>query len=99
MTQTNPVSIRVHSFLESSRSNGPGNRAVLWVQGCSLGCPGCFNPETHPTDPAELIPVDELVKRIQKLSPDLEGLTISGGEPLQQRRAVQALLEQVRSTT
>ncbi|NJO00209.1 MAG: 4Fe-4S cluster-binding domain-containing protein, partial [Anaerolineales bacterium] len=38
--------LRLHQFLPQSRVNGPGLRAVLWVQGCSLGCPGCFNPQT-----------------------------------------------------
>ena len=94
-----PLSIRLHSFLETSLSNGPGKRAVLWVQGCSLGCPGCFNPETHPTQPADWVPVDLLARRIQGLSASIEGITISGGEPLQQRRPLQALLERVRAET
>jgi anaerobic ribonucleoside-triphosphate reductase activating protein len=39
--------LRVHSVMEVSRVNGPGRRAVVWLQGCSLHCPGCWNPETH----------------------------------------------------
>ena len=39
--------LRLHAFEPASRANGPGLRAVLWARGCSLGCPGCFNPETH----------------------------------------------------
>ena len=35
--------MRLHHFLPHSRANGSGIRAVLWVQGCSLACPGCFN--------------------------------------------------------
>jgi pyruvate-formate lyase-activating enzyme len=41
------ATLRLHQFLPSSHTNGPGLRAVLWVQGCSLGCPRCFNPATH----------------------------------------------------
>lgn len=29
----------VHARIDSSQVNGPGNRAVLWFQGCSLNCP------------------------------------------------------------
>ncbi|MCU0780030.1 MAG: radical SAM protein [Akkermansiaceae bacterium] len=41
------MTLRLHAFLPRSRANGPGWRSVVWVQGCSLGCPGCFNPQTH----------------------------------------------------
>ncbi len=45
------MTLRLHAFLPRSRANGPGWRSVVWVQGCSLGCAGCFNPQTH--DPEE----------------------------------------------
>lgn len=37
----------IHSFVPASRANGPGLRAVVYVQGCSLKCHGCWNPDTH----------------------------------------------------
>lgn len=88
--------LRLHHFLPASRANGPGVRAVIWVQGCSLGCPGCFNPGTHSFQHGELIAVDDLLQRIVKLKSPVEGVTISGGEPLQQRRPLMALLEGIR---
>ena len=88
--------LRIHHFLPHSRANGPGVRAVLWVQGCSLGCPGCFNPDTHVFVGGERVPVHELFQRLVALSTSIEGITISGGEPLQQRRALLALLWRVR---
>lgn len=94
---TTPPSLRVHAFLPCSRANGPGRRAVLWTQGCSLGCPGCFNPETHPFS-GSLVPVDEVYEWIVA-SPAIEGVTLSGGEPLQQRPALRALLQRVRTET
>ena len=94
MTET----LRLHHFLPASRANGPGLRAVVWTQGCSLHCPGCFNPQTHPAEGGEVVAVDELFSRIVAL-PDIEGITLSGGEPLQQRAAVLALLRRVRGET
>ena len=39
--------IQVAGLIDDSRVNGPGRRVVVWVQGCTLGCLGCFNPGTH----------------------------------------------------
>jgi anaerobic ribonucleoside-triphosphate reductase activating protein len=91
--------LRIHQFLPCSRANGPGARAVIWTQGCSLACPGCYNPQTHPPTGGELLPVAILFQRLAALGDSIEGVTISGGEPLQQRRALFALLQRVRRET
>ena len=73
-----------------SKVNGPGNRFVLWTQGCSKGCKNCFNPETWSTDTyKELSPTQifELIKNFK-----LEGVTISGGDPLEQEDDLLELL-------
>lgn len=92
------MKLKFHQFLPVSTANGPGKRAVVWVQGCTLGCPGCFNPQTHPNQGDE-IEVDDLFEQIHSLEDQIVGVTISGGEPLQQRRAVQALLERIHGET
>ena len=91
--------LRIHSFLPYSRANGPGLRAVIWLQGCTLGCPGCYNPETHSVRGGQWVSVHELSERIRKLGDGIEGITVSGGEPLQQRPALIELLCSVRSET
>lgn len=94
------TTLAVHGFLPTSRVNGPGRRAVVWVQGCTLACPGCFNPESHASEPAAgHVPVNELARRITALAPDLDGLTLSGGEPFERPEAVFELLDRVRATT
>lgn len=85
--------IRLHSFLPRSRANGPGVRAVIWVQGCSLACPGCFNPGTHASG-GEVVAVDALVERVLAVK-GIEGVTLTGGEPLQQAGAVLQFLEKL----
>ncbi|MEN4012834.1 MAG: 4Fe-4S single cluster domain-containing protein [Bellilinea sp.] len=92
-------SLRVHHFEPSSRSNGPGIRAVLWLQGCTLRCPGCFNPHTHPRKGGKVLPVETIAKWIGRIARDIEGITLSGGEPLQQMRSVIRLLRLIRSQT
>jgi anaerobic ribonucleoside-triphosphate reductase activating protein len=73
-------------------------RAALWTQGCALACRGCFNPESHSFHAGQSIAVDELFRRISSI-PDIEGVSILGGEPLQQRRPVFALLRLLRAST
>jgi anaerobic ribonucleoside-triphosphate reductase activating protein len=91
------MKIRLHSVEAASRANGPGLRAVVWVQGCTLGCPGCFNPGTH--DPAGGYEVETgaLVSQICSVS-GIEGVSISGGEPFQQPEALAELLGRIRAT-
>jgi len=92
-------SLRLHQFVQCSRVNGPGVRAVFWVQGCSLGCPGCFNSETHSDGGGVVATVDELFGRISAPDRAIEGVTISGGEPLQQLQPLLTLLRRVRRET
>lgn len=84
----------IHNKIDSTRANGPGNRAGLWLQGCSLGCKGCWNPKTHLFDISKDIDVFQLEDWIMGLK-DVEGLTFSGGEPMQQAPAVWMLMKRV----
>lgn len=90
--------LRLHAFWPRSVANGPGLRAVIWVQGCTLQCAGCYNPQTHDPNGGTRVRVEDLLAQIRAL-PDIEGLTISGGEPLQQMRPLRRFLQGVRSTT
>lgn len=90
--------LRIHDFIDRTRTTGPGLRASLWVQGCSLNCPGCFNPSTHSFKAGEIVAVEEIFRRISSID-GIEGISILGGEPLQQRRGVVSLLRSVRAKT
>lgn len=89
--------MRLHAYEPRSRANGPGARFVVWFQGCTLGCPGCFNPTTHPTAGGREAPLDELIAELTRAAPTVEGLSLSGGEPLQQPAAAVALLDAARA--
>lgn len=87
------MKIRLHAFEPFSRANGPGLRAVVWFQGCTLGCPDCFNPATHDPMGGYAYDTAQLAGEILALGNRIEGLSISGGEPLQQSEALLDLLQ------
>jgi len=87
------VNLRLHAFAAASRANGPGLRAVVWFQGCTLACPGCFNPATHDPHAGHDADTVELAATIRAAAVD--GLTLSGGEPLQQPEALLDLLQRL----
>lgn len=90
------MNMQLHAFEPASRSNGPGLRAVVWFQGCTLGCPGCFNPGAHDPDGGQTCDTEDLVRRIVEANQTVEGVSISGGEPFQQPEALLHLLQRLK---
>lgn len=88
--------LRVAQCVESTEAEGPGRRFALWVQGCSLRCPGCCNPEMFSPKRGSLVEVDALSAKIRS-TPDIEGLSILGGEPFEQAATLVALITQVKA--
>ena len=82
------VLLQVHSVTHGSRVNGPGSRAIVHVQGCTLKCPGCFSPHTWEKSGGRAMRVAELLEEIGD-----HDLTISGGEPVEQLAGVLALVQ------
>ncbi len=78
--------LNVSAIRRHSRVTGPGLRNAIWVQGCSIGCPGCFNPQTHPHDERTLFDPEALADQLAG-DAETEGVTILGGEPLEQAAA------------
>jgi len=89
--------LRVAGFAPASRVNGPGLRSVLWVQGCTIGCVGCFNPSTHVAS-GKPEPLDAVAARVlTSWTPAHAGLTLSGGEPFQQAGAAAVVARLVKA--
>ena len=83
--------LNVAMKIKSSKANGPGNRAVIWVQGCTIGCRGCYNSFTHPHEAKEMILSSDLAKWIASID-NIDGVTFSGGEPFEQAAAIDEVL-------
>lgn len=87
--------INVGCYCYPVQSLGPGDRFVLWTQGCNRRCYRCASPELQPTTGGCFYSVKELVGIMQDSK--CSGLTISGGEPLLQAFQIECLLQEVRS--
>lgn len=91
----------VAATVQSSAVDGPGNRFVVFLQGCNLDCTACHNPSTiargADADPdARTVTIEELVAEIRPLAPFLSGITVTGGEPTLQLNGLVGLLTAVK---
>ena len=86
------------SITYDSLVNGPGVRNVLHLQGCTIGCKGCFNTHTWSKSAGKTGSVYKLAFELTKsFTRDSHkvvkpAITISGGEPTEQWEGVKALL-------
>ena len=78
------LSMRVAKIEKNSVANGPGVRVVVWCQGCSVQCPGCHNKSTWDSNGGEVFTCSDGFEVIEMLKfPWVDGLTLSGGHPLE----------------
>lgn len=63
---------------------GPGKRLGIWLSGCLKNCPGCMSAELKSRRESDWISLDLLEDMILPRAADIEGVTISGGEPFDQ---------------
>lgn len=80
------MKLNINGVMKDSAANGPGKRYTIWTQGCSIHCKDCSNKGTWDFEDNELIEIDDLVKDIKSQS--IDGISISGGEPLDQYEAM-----------
>lgn len=82
--------IRIAGIVKESIVDGPGIRLVVFTQGCRHNCLGCHNSHTHSFDGGELVSIQSIID-IMKENPLLDGITLSGGEPFEQAKALSKL--------
>jgi len=80
-----------------THAEGPGPRYAIWLQGCSLRCPGCCNPHLFDAGGGEEVRVNDLLAEIAVLRNEIEGVTLLGGEPFEQAEPLVALARGVRA--
>jgi len=90
--------LRVATISDDTEAEGPGRRWALWVQGCTIRCPGCCNPEMFAAERGTPTPVDALIARLDAArARGVEGISVLGGEPFEQAAGVAAIARAARA--
>ncbi len=87
------MKIRIAGTVNDSIVDGPGLRFTVFTQGCRHNCAGCHNPETHDAAGGQDADTDEIVKKFLT-NPLLSGITLSGGDPMEQAEPCAVLAEE-----
>lgn len=102
VTDPSTVTGFVADTISFSNVDGPGNRFVVFLQGCNFDCIACHNPQTIPGHaPIEghhpqHRTVTDLLGDIRRAAPFISGVTVSGGEATQQPRFLRAMFTAIR---
>lgn len=91
------MSARLADVVTFSCVDGPGNRFVVFLQGCNFDCIACHNPHTIAHSSHRLVEVDDLLARIRRAAPFIRGITVSGGEATLQAAFVHDLFAAVKA--
>ncbi|MCL6422015.1 pyruvate formate-lyase-activating protein [Brachybacterium sp. JHP9] len=87
----------IHSWELVTAVDGPGTRLTVFFAGCPLRCVYCHNPDTMAMRNGQDVPLAQIVSRIRRYRKVFQasggGITLSGGEVLQQSAYAQNVLE------
>lgn len=91
--------MKIHSIETFGTHEGPGIRLVVFLQGCNFNCAYCHNPDTIKTSGGQEISSSEIIKLLEEQKPYFSnggGITISGGEPTLQAKALIELFKEAK---
>lgn len=86
------MKVRVAGIVNDSIVDGEGIRLTIFFQGCPHRCKGCHNPQTWEENGGYEIDTEEIIRMMDE-NPLLDGITLSGGEPLYGQNKKKAALE------
>jgi len=87
--------MKIYNFDIVENLLGPFKRAVIWTQGCPFRCKNCMTPQSLDINGGVEVEVEKLAENINKIE-DIEGITISGGEPFLQHNELLKLVKMLR---
>ncbi len=87
------MKIKISGIVNDSIVDGSGLRLTIFTQGCTHACKGCHNPETHDFSGGYWADTDDIIK-IAAENPLLDGITLSGGDPMEQAAPCAVLAKQ-----
>ncbi|HZX45716.1 MAG TPA: 4Fe-4S single cluster domain-containing protein [Clostridia bacterium] len=86
--------MQIDRIIYPVKTLGPGKRIAVWTIGCTKGCFNCSNPELWAADKSKDIPVPDLYRYLEAICSKnhVDGITFTGGDPLEQAEELLALL-------
>lgn len=69
-------------LIHNSLVNGDGIRTVIFFTGCDKNCPGCHNKALQDFDAGISANIDDIVNEIIQEKELIDGVTLSGGDPI-----------------
>ena len=90
------MKVRIAGVEPESIVDGDGVRYTIFMQGCKRRCKGCHNPTTHALDSGQIFDTADIIAEFQN-NPLIEGITLTGGEPLLQIPAATELAKAAKS--
>lgn len=88
--------LRVHRIIPRTRVEGPGLRFCIWVQGCHHRCEGCFARDTWDPDMGREVSVENVIAQLRGTE-GIQGITLLGGEPMEQAEGLCRVAEAARA--
>ena len=86
------INIHRYEVVENEHLYGPGKRLLLFAQGCSLRCKGCTNQHLWEFGKGIDVTIEEIINQCN----DLDGITLHGGEPLDQANILGELIKKLK---
>lgn len=94
---SNPNNIRIGGVIYGSLVNGKGIRDVIFTSGCTHNCAGCHNTKLQDFKYGKEYPIDAVAEKLIRNSVMSDGITISGGDPLDQYEASLKLCKELKN--
>ena len=83
--------MRVERIITGVKTLGPGNRIVIWTNGCNKRCKGCVSSRLQQIDERTEL---DIIYSLEEFSySGIDGVTISGGEPFIQISELKKVVE------
>lgn len=90
----NQLNVHHLEIVNNEHLYGPGERLLIFFQGCSLHCKGCVNRHIWPFGKGKIIEDDAIIAILKK-HPKC-GVTLHGGEPLDQADVLINLIKKIK---
>ena len=87
--------LNIYNYVPQTKTLGPFTRFALWTQGCPFSCEGCMTPDSQSFDGGAKVKIADIVRLISATD-EIEGITISGGEPFVQAQALYKMIKELK---